>query len=152
MMADPLVDYVESIMIRPVETAEPTDTSRLALQKMVDKNIGCLVIVNEQRPVGIVTERDILRNIAKDPNFLKSNVNGAMSSPVIYLSPVAPINEAMETMLSYSIRRLPVVENGRLVGIVTERDLLHWVIKIANEPKIPPEVQEILRKPLASRT
>jgi CBS domain-containing protein len=139
-------------MIRPVETAKPTDTLMCVLEKMVEKNVGCLVIVDEQKPVGMITERDVLRNITRDAGLLKSNVGSVMSSPIIFLSPVAPISEAMETMLSYGIRRLPVVESGRLVGVVTERDILHWVIKIANEPKIPPEVQEILRKPLASKS
>ena len=73
-----------------------------------------------------------------------------MSSPVIFLSPVAPISEAMETMLSNGIRRLPIVRDGKVVGIVTERDLLHWIVKIANEPRIPAEIQEILKHSLAS--
>jgi len=58
----------------------------------------------------------------------------------------------METMLSYGIRRLPVIEEGKIVGIVTNRNLLHWTVQIANEPLIPAEIQEILRKPLASKT
>jgi CBS domain-containing protein len=57
----------------------------------------------------------------------------------------------METMLSYGVRRLPIVKDGKVVGIVTERDLLRWVVKIANEPRIPAEIQEILKRPPASK-
>jgi CBS domain-containing protein len=49
------------------------------------------------------------------------------------------------------IRRLPIVENGRLVGIVTDRDLIRYIVQIANEPQIPPEIQELLKSPLASK-
>ena len=115
--------------------------------------MGCLIVLDEQaKPTGTVTERDISRIVARDPKLLSGQVDGIMSNPLIFLSPVAPIVKAFETMLSYRIRRLPIVQSGRLVGLVTERDLLHWVIKIGNEPKIPAEVQEILRTPLASKT
>jgi len=145
-------DQIFSIMVSPVETARPTDLLEVALRRMVAKNIGCIVIVDRDKPVGIITERDISRNVAKSPETLKIAVDRIMSSPMIFLSPDAPINEAMETMLSYGIRRLPVVEEGKLVGIVSIRDLLHWTVKIANEPKILPEIKAILRKPIASRT
>jgi CBS domain-containing protein len=138
-------------MVKPVESARSIDTLEEVLQKMVERNVGCLVILDQLKPVGIVTERDISRIIAKGPSLLKLVVGSVMSSPVIFLSPIAPIVEACVTMLSYGIRRLPIIEKGHLVGLVTERDLLHWVIKIGNEPRIPAEIQEILKKPLASK-
>lgn len=125
LSTDSSVDNVESIMIRPVETAKPSDTLHRVLQKMVEKNVGCFVIVDGHKPVGIVTERDISRIIAKDPELLKRAVEGMMSRPVIYLNPIAPITEGFETMLSYGFRRLPVAEKGQLLGLVTERDLVH---------------------------
>ena len=138
-------------MVSPVEIAKPTDLVEHALRKMVERNVGCILIVDNGRLLGIITERDISRGIIKSPENLKHPVHQMMSSPVIFLSPVAPISEAMETMLNYGIRRLPIVEDGKVVGIVTERDLLHWIVKIANEPKIPAEIQEILKHSLASK-
>jgi len=138
-------------MVSPVEIAKPTDLVEQALRKMVEKNVGCILIVDNERLLGIVTERDISRSIIKDPGNLKQPIDRMMSSPVIFLSPVAPISEAMETMLSNGIRRLPIVRDGKVVGIVTERDLLHWIVKIANEPRIPAEIQEILKHSLASK-
>jgi CBS domain-containing protein len=111
--------HIESIMAGPVETSRSTDLLEFVLRKMVEKNIGCLVIVDKDKPVGIITERDISRCVLRSPEAFKSTVDRVMSSPVIFLSPVAPIGEALETMLSYGIRRLPIVENGKLVGIVT---------------------------------
>jgi CBS domain-containing protein len=138
-------------MVSPVEVVKPTDLVEYALRRMVERNVGCILIVDNERLLGIITERDISRSIIKAPENLKRSVDRMMSSPVIFLSPVAPISEAMETMLSYGIRRLPVVKAGKVVGIVTDRDLLRWVIKIANEPRIPAEIQEILERPLVSK-
>jgi len=138
-------------MVSPVEIAKPTDLVEHALRKMVERNVGCILIVDNERLLGIITERDISRGIIKSPENLKHSVHQMMSSPVIFLSPVAPISEAMETMLSYGIRRLPIVKDGKVVGIVTERDLHHWIVKIANEPRIPAEIQEILKRSLASK-
>ena len=151
-MSEDNIDRIESIMVNPVETVKPTDLVEHALRKMVEKNVGCIVIAEAGKLLGIITERDISRSIIENPQTLKSTVDRMMSSPVIFLSPVAPIGEAMETMLSYGIRRLPVIEEGKIVGIVTDRDLLRWIVKIANEPRIPPEIQEILKSPLASKT
>jgi len=150
-LSDGNLDRLESIMVSPVEIAKPTDLVEQALRKMVEKNVGCILIVDNERLLGIVTERDISRSIIKDRGSLKHPIDRMMSSPVIFLSPVAPISEAMETMLSNGIRRLPIVKDGKVVGIVTERDLLHWIVKIANEPRIPAEIQEILKHSLASK-
>ena len=150
-MSDDNVDRVESIMVSPVDVVGPTALVEHALHKMVESNVGCILIVEDDRLLGIITERDISRSILRNPENLQRPVREMMSSPVIFLSPIAPISEAMETMLSYGIRRLPIVSGGKLVGIVTERDLLHWIVKIANEPRIPAEIQEILKHSLASK-
>jgi len=138
-------------MVSPVEIVKSTDLVEFALCRMVESNVGCILVVDNERLRGIITERDISRSIIKNPENLKEPVRRMMSSPVIFLSPVAPISEAMETMLIYGIRRLPIVKESKVVGIVTERDLLHWIVKIANEPRIPAEIQEILKHSLASK-
>ena len=150
-MSDDNLDRVESIMVSPVEIVKSTDLVEFALCRMVESNVGCILVVDNERLRGIITERDISRSIIKNPENLKEPVRRMMSSPVIFLSPVAPISEAMETMLIYGIRRLPIVKESKVVGIVTERDLLHWIVKIANEPRIPAEIQEILKHSLASK-
>jgi len=112
----------------------------------VKRNIGCVIVVDKRKPVGIVTERDISRQVAKGASALTVQVKRVMSSPLIFASRNTRNQEAMEMMLKHGIRRVPIVDGERLVGIVTERDLLRWVIRETYKPNIPPEIKEILEK------
>jgi CBS domain-containing protein len=69
-----------------------------------------------------------------------------MSSPVISVAPSTPIEKAVYLMLKHGIRRLPVVEKEKLVGLVSERDLLRWVLQVSYEPQIPIEIKQILER------
>lgn len=143
---DNSVDFIRTIMVSPVETVKPTDRLEQALKKIVRKNIGCVVVVERNRPVGIVTERDISRNVAKSTKVLGTQIKRVMSSPLVVVTQDAPIDKAVYLMLKHGIRRLPVVEKGELIGLVSERDLLRWVLQISYEPRIPIEIKEILAR------
>jgi CBS domain-containing protein len=82
--------------------------------------------------VGVFTERDLTRAILDDPDLLGRSVEDVMSSPVITASPEEEVVFVFRRMAERQIRRLPVLEDGRLVGIVTERDLLRWVDAVAS--------------------
>jgi len=131
-----------------VETVEPKQSLRYALQKMVKRNVGSVVVVEGENPVGIVTERDISRHVARKTNPLKTQVRNVMSSPLITIAHSATNQESMAAMLKHGIRRLPVVEKEKLVGIVSQRDLLRWVLRITyeREPHITSEIREILER------
>ncbi len=144
-----LSDLVRSIMSRHVQTIKPEDLVTDALKKMVRANIGSVVVTESKKPVGIITERDLLRSVAKGARRLRSPAGRVMSSPVISISSDTPNQEAIKTMLKHGIRRLPIIDKGTLVGIVTERDLLKWVLRISYEPNPPPEIKEILALPLS---
>ena len=135
-----------------VETVEPKQSLKYALQKMVKRNIGSIVVVEGENPVGIVTERDITRYVARHTNVLKTHVRNVMSSPLITIDHSASNQEAMASMLKHGIRRLPVVEKGKLVGIVSQRDLLRWVLRSTYEPNITSELREILKHQPFSKT
>lgn len=139
-------DELNSIMNTQVEAVGPSALVKHALKRMVKRNIGCVIVVDKRRPVGIVTERDISRQVAKGARVLTVQVKRVMSSPLISASPNTRNQEAMEMMLKHGIRRVPIVDGERLVGIVTERDLLRWVIRETYKPNIPPEIKEILEK------
>ena len=143
---DNSVDFIRTIMVSPVETVKPTDRLEQALKKIVRKNIGCVVVVERNRPVGIVTERDISRNVAKSTKVLGTQIKRVMSSPLVVVTQDAPIDKAVYLMLKHGIRRLPVVEKGELIGVVSERDLLRWVLQISYEPRIPIEIKKILAR------
>jgi len=144
-------DKLQSVMSATVETIGPASLLGEALKKMVKRNIGCLIVVDKRKPVGIVTERDISRALAKGARALTAQVKRIMSSPLISVPQTSTTQEAMETMLKHGIRRLPIVDGERLVGIVTERDLLRWVVQITYAPHIPPEIKEILARPNLSK-
>jgi len=138
------VDVVESVMVSQVETVKPTALLQYVLKKIVKKNIGCVIVVEGRKPLGIITERDVSRKVAKNTKLLKTKVGQAMSAPLITVTPRTPIDKAVYLMLKHGIRRLPVIEKEELIGLITERDLLRWVLRISYEPKIPIEIKRIL--------
>ncbi len=126
-------DTVGEIMTRDVITVSPDETVERAVRLMVDHEIGSVVVVEADRPVGIFTERDLTRRILDERELLQQKVGEVMSAPVVSTQGDLQIIEAFELMNAKNIRRLPIVEGERIVGIVTERDLLKWVGVVAAE-------------------
>lgn len=126
-------DRVRELMTVGVVTVTPEDTVETALRRMIDHDIGAVVVVEGSSPVGVFTERDVTRRVLTDRDLLARPVREVMSAPVVTTEPDAEIVFVFETMNERKIRRLPVVEDGRLVGILTERDLLRWVDAVAHE-------------------
>lgn len=112
-------------MSREVVIVEPRRTIFEAANVMGDRRVGCLIVVDPNRePLGIITERDVLRRVVArglDPRRVK--VFDVMSKPLITAGPETSIRDAARIMVSNRIRRLPVVEGSRLIGIVTSADL-----------------------------
>ena len=118
------MEQLRDIMIKKVITIERDKTTQDAAKLMAEHSIGSLVIISDDNPVGIVTERDLVRKVcAKDVASSKVHLNDVMSSPVIWAEPDVPIETAVQRMFNNKIRRLPILENGKLVGIVTVSDL-----------------------------
>jgi CBS domain-containing protein len=126
-------DTVSEIMTRDVVTVTPDETVDRAVRLMVDHDIGSVVVEDDGRPVGLFTERDLTRRILDEAGLLRRRLGDVMSAPVVSAEPGQQIVGAFELMNAKHLRRLPVVEGGRLVGIVTERDLLRWVGAVAVE-------------------
>ena len=96
-----------------------------ATKEMKSERVGSIIITENGKAIGILTESDILRKIvAEEKDASKISVEEVMSSPPITISPDARIEEAIRIMGRENIRRLPVVENGKLVGMITERDIM----------------------------
>jgi CBS domain-containing protein len=138
-------------MTARVATVKPGEPLNNVLKKMVTRNIGSIVVVEDNEPVGIVTERDISRCVTKGTSALKGKVKDVMSSPLFTVESTDSVQDAMAVMLKRGIRRLPVVNKQRLVGIVSERDLLRWVLRVTYESHIPPELKEIIERPVHSK-
>ncbi|OYT57799.1 hypothetical protein B6U70_02005 [Euryarchaeota archaeon ex4484_162] len=117
---------VKEVMRAKVITVEPNTTVREAAQLMRKKKVGSVIVV-EDKPVGILTESDIIEKIvAEDKKASDVLVKEIMTSPIIVIDPYIDLEEAMKTMSTCNIRRLPVIENGRLIGIITQKDVLRF--------------------------
>jgi CBS domain-containing protein len=126
-------DTVGEIMTRDVVTVSPADTVERAVRTMVEREIGSVVVARGGRPVGVFTERDLTRRILDDRGLLEREVGDVMASPPISAPPEMQIADAFDLLNERNIRRLVIVEEDRLAGIVTERDLLRWVGAVAAE-------------------
>lgn len=126
-------DTIGEIMTTDVVGVGPDDTVERAIRAMVERDIGSVVVVEDGRAAGLFTERDLARRILDDPELLGRRVGDVMSAPVVSTAPDVEMIEAFDLMNAERVRRLPVVDGNRLVGIVTERDLLRWVGDVAAE-------------------
>lgn len=119
---------VDDVMTKPVVMV-PSNTSVEDVTKIMgEKRIGSVIIIKRGKPFGIFTERDLLTTFLTRGKSLKTKVGAAASSPLITI-PVTSIHQVALTMSLKHIRRLPVVANDKIVGIVTARDLVEAYAK-----------------------
>lgn len=129
---------IGDLMTRNVATVRPDSSVSEAAKLMSQHNVGSIPVCEGNRIVGILTDRDItLRNVAAGANPDQTKVRDIMSTDLVTGNPQMDIHEAAHIMAQRQIRRLPVVENGNLVGIVAIGD-------IAVEPKFGDEAGEAL--------
>lgn len=130
------VPVFEIMSQRPV-TITGDSTVAEASGIMRDKEIGSLIVIEDGRPVGIVTERDVVTKVAaRDRRPGEVSVRDVMTSPVVAVHPEEEVLEAAKLMSSRKIRRLAVVKEGKLVGMLTENDIV----------RIWPQLLEITRE------
>jgi CBS domain-containing protein len=114
---------------RKVWTIGPDATVLDAMPKMADKNIGSLVVMEGERLVGIITERHYSRNVVlKGKTSPTTLVREIMETNVIHVRPEQPVELCMTLMTDKRVRHLPVVEDTKVIGIVSIGDLLKYVI------------------------
>ncbi|TLZ75905.1 MAG: CBS domain-containing protein [Methanobacteriota archaeon] len=128
---------VVEIMTQTPVTIHGDATAKAAAGLMREKDIGSLVVVDTGKPMGIVTERDLVTKVAaEDKQPSRVLVRDIMTSPVVAVHPHEEVAEAAKLMAERKIRRLPVVKEGKLIGIVTENDILRiWpqLIEVTRE-------------------
>lgn len=116
---------VRDIMKRNVKTVRTDDSVHNAVVKMNKFRIGSVIVTNNGRPVGIITERNILMRIVEprlDPGTVKAK--NIMSSPLITIDSNAAVEEAARVMARKGIKKLPIVEKDRVVGIISTSDIV----------------------------
>lgn len=115
---------VKDVMTKSLATLTPEDTVERAAQLMREYNIGSLPVCDGDKVIGIITDRDItLRSTAEGENSQRQTVRDIMSSNPVIVSPEIEAREAARIMSERQIRRLPVVEDNSLVGILSLGDL-----------------------------
>jgi len=124
---------VKEIMNPNVVSLEPTATLKEAAKMMSQQKIGSIVIVDENKPLGIITERDFVTKIMLNSYSADSKVSEVMSSPVIHVSPEQSVADVIDIMANKEIRKVPVIDNGEVIGIVTGTEFLRLFVQATDK-------------------
>jgi len=117
-------ELVRDIMTKNVVTIASDKTALDAAKLMAEKGISSLIVVKNGNPEGIITERDFIRKIcAKELQVAQIKIINIMSKIQTIAEPDTPIEVAVQRMVNRRIRRLPIVQDGKVVGIITVTDL-----------------------------
>ena len=114
---------------REVFTISPDHTVFEAIEQLAERNIGALLGMEEDRLVGVFSERDYTRKVAlAGRNSRETRVREIITGRVVSISPSTPVPECMRLMIENRIRHLPVLENDRVVGVVSIGDLVNFIM------------------------
>jgi CBS domain-containing protein len=121
------------LMTSDILSVAPEDTIGEAAQKMVDREVSSVAVSDYGRLIGILTERDLTRAVAGRTHSSEARVREWMTADPITVSEDTSAAEAAQTMLEHGFRHLPVVADGRAVGIVSIRDVAEWGMSAVEE-------------------
>jgi len=143
---------VEDIMVEDVITVDSDAPVMEAVKLMNENEISCLVVTRRGKNVGIITERDLLKRIiAKFRDPTKTKVRQIMTKPLIIGGPDMDLEDATKLMFKRNIKKLPVIEGGNLVGLVSLTDIARFqpqmmkILKRLSAQQAPPKrLQKVL--------
>jgi len=131
------VDTIESVLTlkgRQVFSVAPSATVYEAIEKMSEKGVGALLVLEDGRLAGIISERDYARKvILRDRSSKQTEVREIMTSDVLTVTPQHTVEECMRMMTENRTRHLPVVSRDRVVGMISIGDLVNWIITAHEE-------------------
>jgi len=143
---------VEDVMVESVITVDADATVMKAVKIMNENEIGCLVVVRRGRAVGIITERDLLKRvIGKSKSPSRTKVREIMTKPLIAGQPDMDLEDATRLMFEKKIKKLPVVEGSRLLGLITLTDVARFqpqmikiLKKLSNQVAPPQRMKKVM--------
>jgi len=116
--------FVKEVMKKDLVTIPSDNSVKQAATLMDEKNVGCVIVTENKKPVGILTERDFVKRIASKEKNLSTPIADVMSSPLISISAEETVWEAAESMKKNEIHKLAVKSGDEIVGIITATDLV----------------------------
>ena len=144
---------VRDVMVTNVVTVDVGVNIRKAVQRMNNQEISCLVVLEKGNFAGILTERDVLKRVvAEARNPEKTLVGDVMSKPLIVVNPEASLEEALELMFEKRVKKLTVVKDKELVGLITMTDiarmhttLVEHIKRLAAKYDIPKRMKKVIQ-------
>ncbi len=132
-----LVDTVSKLLSRKgreIYAVSPSSSVYEAVELLSVKNIGALLVMEGDELVGIFSERDYARKVVlKGKSSRGTAIQEIMISPVITVTPAHKVEECMKMMTDHRIRHLPVLSQGKVVGVLSIGDLVNWIISVQEE-------------------
>ncbi len=127
----PISVRVRDAMDKNIVYVDEDKTCMDAINSMLENKVWSVVVTRDELPVGVVTERDIIRRVlSKNMNVDKAKLGEIMSSPLITIAPDEPISRAMEIMAINDIRRVYVVEKGKIIGRITQTEAFRYLLNV----------------------
>lgn len=136
---------IKDIMNPNVVSLGPEASLKEASELMANQKIGSIVIVDADKPVGILTERDFATKILLKPYSAETKVSEVMSSPVIHVSSDQSVADIIDIMANKDIRKVPVIDNGKVLGIVTGTEFLRLFVQ-ASDADLQKAYQEYVKR------
>ncbi len=118
---------VKKVMIANVVTLKKEAKIEEAAKLLSNEQNGCVIVVEGNKPIGIITQLDIIRNIVSNRLNFKEPVMRIMSSPLTVMEPSMKLDEALKIIDTKNFRMYPIVEDGALVGLITKNDVVHAI-------------------------
>jgi CBS domain-containing protein len=147
-----MIMKVEDIMVESVVTVDVDATVMKAVKLMNEHEIGCLIVTRRGKAVGIITERDLLKRvIAKSKNPSRIKAREIMTKPLIAGQPDMDLEDATRLMFEKQIKKLPVVDEGKLLGLITLTDVARFqpqmiriLKKLSNQVSAPKRLKKVM--------